>query len=144
MPANITDLNLALRQMVYIIHPDSLDYYLDAKLEDKQRFFKKFWADRDPDPKTKINELMDEYFRRINYANEHFSGLSNKGWTTDRGRILIKFGQPEDIERHPFELETRPYEIWRYYSQRKIFLFEDQTGFGDYRLHPDYLSMEYQ
>ncbi|KAA3617189.1 MAG: GWxTD domain-containing protein [Calditrichaeota bacterium] len=144
VPHNSFDLNLALNQMVYIINPDSLSFYLEAELTDKQAYFKKFWAQRDPDPKTKKNELMDEYFKRINYANEHFSGLSNHGWTTDRGRILIKFGHPEDIERHPFELETRPYEVWRYYSLRKIFLFEDHTGFGDFRLHPEYISVEYQ
>jgi len=144
VPGNITDLNLALNQMVYILHPDSLSHYLDASLEDKQNFFKSFWILRDPDPKTKKNELMDEYFKRINYSNEHFSGLSSSGWNTDRGRILIKFGHPEDIERHPFELESRPYEVWRYYSLRKIFLFEDFTGFGDYRLHPEYISVEYQ
>ena len=80
----------------------------------------------------------------MNYANEHFSGLAMDGWLTDRGRIFIKFGPPDDIERHPFELETRPYEIWRYYSLRKVFLFQDYTGFGDYRLHPDYVNVEYQ
>ncbi len=144
VPSNISDLNLALNQMIYIVQSDSLSYYLEAKLEDKQAFFKKFWAQRDPDPKTKKNELMDEYFRRINYANGHFSGLTNSGWMTDRGRILIKFGHPEDIERHPFELDTRPYEVWRYYSLRKIFLFEDHSGFGDFRLHPEYISVEYQ
>lgn len=144
VPNTSTDIDLALNQMVYILHPDSLSYYLDADLESKQAFFKRFWDERDPNPETKKNELMDEYFKRINYANENYGGLATDGWLTDRGRILIKFGPPDDIERHPFELETRPYEIWRYYSLRKVFLFQDYTGFGDFRLHPDYINVEYQ
>ncbi|MCB9057120.1 MAG: GWxTD domain-containing protein [Calditrichae bacterium] len=144
VPNTATDIDLALNQMVYILQPDSLSYYLDADLKSKQEFFKRFWKERDPNPDTKKNELMDEYFKRINYANENYSGLATDGWLTDRGRILIKFGPPDDIERHPFELETRPYEIWRYYSLRKVFLFQDYTGFGDFRLHPDYINVEYQ
>jgi len=144
VPNTLTDIDEALRQMVYILPQDSLSYYLDASLKEKQDFFKRFWKSRDPNPNTKKNELMDEYFKRINYANANFSSLSTNGWLTDRGRILIKFGQPDDIERHPFELESRPYEIWRYYTLRKVFLFEDYTGFGDFRLHPDFLHVEYQ
>jgi len=97
----------------------------------------------DPNQETQKNELMDEYFLRVNYANENFSTLSVDGWLTDRGRIFIKFGQPDDIERHPFEIDSVPYEVWRYYSVRKIFVFIDRTGFGDYYLHPDYIDQEF-
>lgn len=144
VPTTVADIDLALRQMTYILNPDSLDKYEDAPLEEKQVFFKRFWKDRDPDPTTAKNELMDEYFKRVNYANRQFSSFNLQGWLADRGRILIKFGAPDDIERHPFEINTRPYEIWRYYSLRKTFLFEDYSGFGDYRLHPAYLNVEYE
>ena len=106
-------------------------------------FFKAFWKSLDPNPQTEKNELMDEYYKRVNYANENFSNMGMEGWRTDRGRILIKFGFPDDIERHPFEAGTYPYEIWRYYDLRKVFLFIDRTGFGDYVLHPNYYDMEY-
>ena len=144
VPVTDEDIDLALEQMTYIVPHDSLKKYKKADLEDKQRFFKKFWDDRDPNPKTSKNELKDEYFKRINYANRNFSAFSLDGWLTDRGRILIKFGFPDDIERHPFEMGTRPYEIWRYYALRKTFVFQDRTGFGDYRLHPDYIDVEFQ
>ncbi len=144
VPTNVEDIDIALKQMIYILNPDSLDRYEDADLEEKQKFFKRFWRQRDPNPSTKKNELMDEYFKRVNYANQSYSGFNTQGWKTDRGRIFIKFGPPDDIERHPFELNTRPYEIWRYYALRKVFLFEDYTGFGDYRLHPEYVNVEYQ
>jgi GWxTD domain-containing protein len=144
VPGTVEDIDLALRQMVYIVNHDSLDKYENESLEIKQSFFKRFWKERDPDVTTAVNELKNEYFRRVNYANRKYSAFSQDGWKTDRGRILIKFGFPDDIERHPFELGGKPYIVWRYYSLRKTFLFEDHTGFGDYRLHPAYLDVEFQ
>jgi GWxTD domain-containing protein len=138
------DLSTALEQMVYILPSDSLDKYDDADPEEQKEFFLSFWKERDPNPQTQNNELMEEYFRRVNYANRQFTALNLAGWRTDRGRILIKFGMPDDIERHPFEVYSVPYEIWRYYGLRRIFLFIDQSGFGDYRLSPDYMDQEYR
>ncbi len=144
VPTTKEDIDLALRQMSYILDPDTLKKYLKAPLAEKQKFFERYWKERDPDPSTAKNELKDEYFRRVNYANQHFSTMTLDGWQTDRGRILIKFGFPDDIERHPFEIDSPPYEIWQYYSLRKTFLFVDYTGFGDYRLDPRYIDMEYE
>ena len=144
VPGTNQDIDMALEQMRYILPHDSLKKYKDANLEAKQAFFKRFWKERDPNPKTINNELKDEYFRRINYANRNYTAFGQPGWLTDRGRILIKFGFPDDIERHPFEMGSQPYEIWRYYALRKTFVFIDPTGFGDYRLHMDYLDEEFQ
>ena len=144
IPHTQEDINLALQQMAYILDPDTLDYYLKADLNTKQAFFKRFWKERDPDPTTARNELKNEYFRRVNYANKYFSVMGQDGWRTDRGRILIKFGPPDDIERHPFEMGTKPYEVWRYYALRKTFVFVDVTGFGDYRLDPSFFDEEYR
>ena len=143
VPGSPQDITLALQQMRYILPGDSLDRYIDASFEEQQKFFKRYWADRDPNPNSPINELMREYFSRVNYANREYSSFSTEGWLSDRGRILIKFGYPDDIERHPFELNSRPYVIWRYYALRKIFVFMDRTGFGDYRLLPEYMQYEY-
>ncbi|MBN2425957.1 MAG: GWxTD domain-containing protein [Calditrichaceae bacterium] len=144
VPGSVDDIDNALMQMIYILNADSLSAYQDSSLEAKQQFFKRFWKDRDPNPSTSVNELKDEYFKRVNYANKNFTAFGQDGWRTDRGRILIKFGFPDDVERHPFEMGSRPYEIWRYYTERKVFVFEDRTGFGDYRLHPNYLHVEFQ
>jgi GWxTD domain-containing protein len=144
IPETDEDLSMALYQMRYIITSDSLDFYEESPLEDKRGYFERFWARRDPNPNTEANELMEEYFSRVNYANREFSGFSDDGWLSDRGRILIKFGLPDDIERHPFEIDRYPYVIWRYYNLRKVFVFSDRTGFGDYRLDPRYQSEEYQ
>ena len=143
MPETSEDIAMALRQMRYILTTDSLDKYLDASLDEQKVFFERFWAERDPNPSTEANELMEEYFSRVNFANREFSSFNNDGWLSDRGRILIKFGYPDDVERHPFEMDSVPYVIWRYYSQRRVFVFADQSGFGDYRLLPSYRNQEY-
>jgi GWxTD domain-containing protein len=143
-PQTSEDISLAIRQMRYILPEDTLDKYLEASLEDQKKFFKRYWSNRDPNPKTTVNELMEEYFGRVNKANREFSTFSNNGWLSDQGRILIKFGYPDDVERHPFELYTNPYVIWRFYALRKVFLFVDRTGFGDYQLHPDYYDQEWR
>ncbi len=143
VPRTDEDIDMALKQMSYILESDTLEKYEKSSLKEKQAFFKRFWKERDPDPTTSRNELKNEYFKRVNYANHHFSAMGQDGWRTDRGRILIKFGFPDDIERHPFEMGSRPYEIWRYYALRKVFVFEDVSGFGDYRLVPGYLDEEF-
>ena len=143
VPETSEDITMAINQMRYILPGDSLDRYLEAPLVEQQRFFKNFWANRDPNPNTLINELMEEYFSRINYANREFSNFNSKGWLSDRGRIIVKFGYPDDVERHPFEINSVPYEIWRFYSLRKVFVFADENGFGEYRLLPQYMSQEY-
>ena len=98
LPESSEDITTAINQMRYILPTDSLDRYVEAPLTDQQKFFSGFWARRDPNPNTKVNELMDEYFSRINYAEREFSNFSSRGWLSDRGRILIKFGHPDDIE----------------------------------------------
>ena len=86
---------------------------------------------------------MQEYYRRIQFANATFSGFMN-GWRSDRGMVYIILGPPNDIDRHPFEADSKPYEIWAYYTINREFIFVDQTGFGDYRLvNPISEVMEY-
>ena len=142
-PESPQDLTSAIQQMRYISEADSVGWALKQTYEEKLGYFRRFWKRMDPNPETEKNELMDEFYLRVNVANQNFSTISQDGWQTDRGRIFIKFGDPDDIERHPFEINSDPYEIWRYYNYRKVFLFIDRSGFGDYYLHPDYLDEEY-
>lgn len=142
-PDSPQDLTNALDQMQYIPEADSFKWALKQPYNEKLAYFQRFWKRMDPNPETEKNELMDEFYLRVNVANQNFSTISQEGWKTDRGRIFIKFGDPDDIERHPFELNSDPYVIWRYYNYRKIFLFLDRSGFGDYYLHPNYLDEEY-
>ncbi len=92
-----------------------------------------FWGERDPTPATKINEVREEFYRRVFAANERF-GPFTPGWKTDMGEVFIIYGEPDEIDRHPFDSGYRAYEIWYYFSPRKTFYFEDTIGDGTYRL----------
>ncbi len=134
IPVTITDIDKAIEQLRYIARPSDMDYMRAAKdPEDKKRRFLEFWSKRDPDPQTPRNELMEEYYQRVDYANKNF-GHYIDGWRTDMGMVFIRFGQPDNIERRPFETNNKPYETWYYYSLNREFIFVDESGFGDYRL----------
>ncbi|HEX5708565.1 MAG TPA: GWxTD domain-containing protein [Pyrinomonadaceae bacterium] len=119
--------------------------------EEREMFIEDFWRKRDPDPDTDENEYREEYFERIAYANQHFaSGIP--GWRTDRGRIWIMFGKPDERETHPSggqyerpfwhgggSTSTHPFEVWFYRYIPGVgsgveIEFVDPTGSGEYRI----------
>jgi len=134
LPVSIDDIDKAAEQLIYIARDSELRHVREAKdpAEKKNRFLE-FWSKRDPDPQTQRNELMEEYYSRVEYANKHY-GHYIEGWRTDMGMVYIRFGPPENVERQPFSSSSRPYEIWHYYQLNREFIFVDETGFGDYRL----------
>jgi len=83
--------------------------------EERDQFIQQFWDRRNPKPGSAENEFREEYYRRIAYANEHFAA-GVPGWKTDRGRIYIMYGPPDEIDSHPFASAdfAKPTEIWRY------------------------------
>ena len=84
----------------YIIMPDEKDVFRSLTTnEEKERFIEQFWFRRDPDPNTAFNEFQEEHYRRIAYSNEWFYA-GTPGWLTDRGRIYIIHGEPDQIESH--------------------------------------------
>jgi GWxTD domain-containing protein len=102
-------------------------------VEDRQAFWETFWRRRDPNPETPENERMDEFYKRVRYADQHF-GVGGAGWKTDMGRIYIQNGQPDEVVRNPFRFDGPPEEIWYYYHDRRTYYFVDRDGFGRYEL----------
>ncbi|GAB1430560.1 hypothetical protein MASR2M18_13930 [Ignavibacteria bacterium] len=99
----------------------------------KQKFMFRFWRERDTDPNTSINEKLEEYRELIRYADLNFSNMTFKqGWKTDKGRILLKYGKPSQIDKYYNIADTRPYEIWFYsHLQGGVqFSFVDKNGNG--------------
>ena len=144
VPTTVKDLDLAIDQLVYIASQSELDYIKDAKTkEEKTKRYIEFWKKKDPSPSTEENEVFNEYYRRIQYANDHFSHYV-KGWKTDRGMVFIILGAPNNVDRHPFDEDAKPYEIWQYYQLNKQFIFMDETGFGDYRLITPLMGDDYR
>lgn len=133
-PTAIQDLDKAVDQLIYIATEKELDYIKDApNKEEKQKRYVEFWKKKDPAPSTEENEVFDEYYRRIEYSNKNFSHYT-EGWKTDRGMVFIILGAPNSVDRHPFDYDAKPYEVWEYFQLNRRFVFLDETGFGDYRL----------
>lgn len=93
-----------------------------------------FWEEHDPTPGTEQNEFRDVFFERVRYANERF-GVLEPGWKSDRGRIHIKYGAPDEIESRPSTLDGLAFEIWTYLASRRRFVFVDYDGFGRFELY---------
>jgi len=134
VPAGIKDLDLAISQIQYIAEPKDMDHINAATTpEEKQKRFLEFWKKKDPNPNTPRNEKMEEYYQRVEFANQNFKHYID-GWRTDMGMVFIIFGSPSNVDRHPFDIDSKPYEVWSYYELNHQFVFVDESGFGDYRL----------
>lgn len=120
----------------YIATAEEKKTFKALGLEGKRRFLSEFWNRRDVDKNTPQNEYRQEYLMLVQYANQKFSTIRTEGWKTDRGRILLTYGRPDEIDRHPMQTDTKPFEIWNYFSLEGgvIFVFADLTNFGDYQL----------
>src|SRR5678816_3670951 len=124
--------------------------------DERENFIQIFWKIRDMNPDTEENEFKDQFYERTAYANEHFAS-GKPGRLTDRGRIYIKFGKPDEIESHPAgglyerpategggSTSTYPFEKWFYRYIPNVgngveIEFVDPTGSGEYRIarNPD-------
>jgi len=141
--------------VVYIITPEERATFKQlSNDEERDNFIEAFWQRRDPTPDTEENEYKEEHYQRIAYANEHFAA-GVPGWKTDRGRIYIMYGKPDEIDSHPSggtyerpieegggETSTFPFEDWRYryiegIGQEVIIEFVDTCMCGEYHMTLD-------
>jgi len=136
---DVENMDEAVKQLIYLASDRQIKEMMIGSEIEKTEKFKLFWEALDPTPGTIDNELMEEYYRRIAFSLEAFTVIQ-EGWKTDRGMIYILFGPPDEIQRGPFELDRKPYQVWQYYHLGKNFVFKDQTGFGDYKLDQSYLD----
>ena len=132
MPTSLLNLNVAIEMMKYIVNKKELKNLETGSFKQKEKKFKEFWKKRDPTPNTEYNELMAEYYRRIDYAYEHFTSMTTPGYNQDRGKIYILMGPPESITRK-FPPNQPSIVIWKY-PNGKQYVFQATTGFGDYVL----------
>src|ERR1700686_4913252 len=141
--------------VTYIISPEERTAFLQLETnEEREQFIEQFWLRRSSNPAMPDNDFKEEHYRRIAYANEHYaSGIP--GWKTDRGRIYIIWGAPDEVESHPTggtydrpmeegggSTSTYPWETWRWRYlegiQENVELeFVDPSGSGEYHLTMD-------
>jgi GWxTD domain-containing protein len=142
-------------EVVYIITKEEADAFLRlTNNEEREQYIEEFWRRRNPDPDSPENSYREEHYRRIAYANEHFSS-GIPGWKTDRGHIYILWGAPDEIDSHPAggtydrppeqgggTTTTYPWELWRYRHLEDIgenieIEFVDPSGSGEYHITMD-------
>jgi GWxTD domain-containing protein len=142
-------------EVPYIITDEERSAFLQLQTnEEREQFIEAFWQRRDPTPDTVENEFKEEHYRRIAYANERFSS-GIPGWRTDRGRIYIMWGPPDEIESHSAgSTYNRPmtegggqttvygFDDWTYHymegiGQNITIEFVDPTGTGEYHISLD-------
>jgi GWxTD domain-containing protein len=139
----------------YIITPEERSAFLHLETnEERENFIENFWERRNPDPGSADNTYKEDYYERIAYVNEHYSS-GIPGWKTDRGRIYLMWGKPDDVDSHPSggpytrpadegggETTTYPFEDWTYrylpgIGENVEIEFVDPTGSGEYHLTMD-------
>ena len=133
MPKSLLNINVALEMLRFIVPEEELDKLKQGSFEKKREKFNKFWAEKDPTPSTQYNELMDEYYKRIDYAFREFGSMRVPGYRTDQGKVYIQYGEPADKKR-TFPSDGRSIEVWEYPGKNLKFVFKASTGFGDYKL----------
>ena len=111
-------------QIQYLATPNQLAYYKALSETGKMAYLAKFWGVRN----------LKEFSRRMETAAGRFREPKVAGYNTDRGRIYVKYGEPDAVEQKVIETETRPREYWRHYASGNAFVFIDIRGDGNYRL----------
>ncbi len=126
-------LDLMFDQARYVATNSEVNVYkVLNSVESKRQFMFKFWKERNKEnPGWK-----DTYYERVAKANELFSVSNIPGWRTDMGRVYILYGPPDQRERHPFQPDENPYEVWFYHELEGgvEFDFVDMSGMGNYKL----------
>lgn len=131
---HVANIDEAIDQLIYIAKKKDISFIKEATTQaDRYRRFRSFWEKRDPTPGTQRNERMEQYYYRMAFANQRYSSLV-EGWKTDRGFVLVRFGEPDFIRKKPHSFDYEPYEVWVYERIGRQFIFVDKTGFGDYQL----------
>ncbi len=130
------NMDVAIEQLSLVANKRTVDSMRDASEEERQRLFDAFWEERDPTPETRRNELKEEFFKRIDFANRTFTEITSgrEGWQTDRGRIYIVYGPPEQVDHRDSEMNVPATETWNYTRLNRRYYFVDRNGEGVYRL----------
>ncbi len=137
-----------VEEMVTILSQGELELLKGMTPAERREWIDRYWADRDPTEGTERNELREEHYRRIRIANTRFGSIRLKGLETDRGRIYIRYGEPDEIRagyadhefvpgsltlpgertaigsegrgRGGFNVQDKQYEVWTYTERGRI------------------------
>ncbi|MEO7985856.1 MAG: GWxTD domain-containing protein [Gemmatimonadales bacterium] len=131
----VTNFDEMLDLLRYFGHDQKISAMKKAPESERARLWREFYAETDPNPVTPENEALNQYFSRVNAANQRFTDEGIPGWRTDRGEVYINLGPPdENVESTPGT--GNRIVRWTYIDIRLNLFFQDETGFGRIRLTP--------
>ena len=129
----VTNFDEMLDLLRYFGQDSKINAMRKAPESERARLWREFYAETDPNTVTPENEALNQYFSRVNQANQQFTDEGVPGWRTDRGEVLINIGSPdESIESTPGA--GNRIVRWTYLDLRLVLFFQDETGFGRLRL----------
>lgn len=133
-PLYLYKVDLAVRPLKYLLTPEEMEKVKSYNFEELTKWFNAFWKKRDPDTSTVFNELEDVFYSRVTETVRSFSTRFKEGWQTDRGKIYLLYGEPQEIDNRIYSVE--PHIIWKYTidNQPLIFTFVDKLKTGDFVL----------
>ena len=131
------ELSQEFREAQYLASQDETKRFKQMSTQEAKRdFLAKFWADVEHGQDGRKQMDRNVFLHRVTVANQRYRGMGKEGWQTDRGRVYLLYGEPEEVERFPSGQDSKPYEIWHYYQIESgvEFDFIDRSGFGNYVL----------
>lgn len=137
---NNAELDAAKEPLELIAKSGELSAYTkDLSVRGKRRFLAAFWQQRDPTPGTDANETRQQFYDAIAFADRGYGEhgrAARPGWKTDRGRVFVRNGKPDEVLTRPQAGRSPPYEVWHYTTgKNRYYVFVDQAGgLGNYRL----------
>ncbi len=131
IPTSLLNLDTAIDMLRFTATPVQVREIRKGTVSDRERKFKAFWKGRDPSPESAYNELMAEYYARIDQAYDQFTTPQRPGFDSIMGKTWILYGKPTRIERR-FPADGAAIVVWEYPARR--FIFRATSGFGDFEL----------
>lgn len=131
IPTSLLNLDMAIDMMRFALSTDALREMRKGSEQERERKFKEYWQPRDPSPESAYNELMAEYFERIDHAFDSYSTPQRPGFDSPMGMTWIQYGKPTSVDRR-FPPDGGTIVVWEYPGRR--FIFRATSGFGDFEL----------
>lgn len=125
----------------YFAAPHRLDRLRDVPEERRAEEWATFVRETDDQPATSAHESLLAYFDRLVVANGRYREEAGPGWMSDRGRVFITLGEPDEvIEPMDNDFRRDRQMVWTYRNLNAQILFTDRTGTGMWRMHPSSAS----
>jgi GWxTD domain-containing protein len=134
----VTNFDEMFSLLRYFERQDWVDSLRKAPPDQRPAVWRRFYKASDPVPVTPENEALDKYFKRLQVANQRFKESGEPGWLTDRGEVFVTLGEPDDVFDFSSDVSRSGVRgiRWVYNGLRLTLFFQDQTGFGRFRLTP--------